>query len=254
MKPIRFYVMEDVPSTLHEILDVLTETKECEVVGSSDHIHTGCEDILSLQPDALLLDITLNGGTAFELIQKLKHHQFPLPPVVIMTGDPSYEAAQEAVDILGTSLIKLLEKPFWKNWPSEFQEIKTGILARMAQSRTESPDLIMRKTDGEVDLFVRSSHMTYRIVVSRILYLEAEAGFTTFVCLNDKRVKIRKTLNEILTSLPDFICRIGRNHAVNLHWLDQIDHETNELFLEGCKENFFIGEPYKANLKAALGI
>lgn len=255
MRLIRFYVMEDVPDSLREILETLRETTDCEVVGSSDDINVGYEEILSLKPDALLLDINLNGGTSFELIQKLRKNNFPIPPVVIMTGNPGFEAAQEAVDHIGPSLVKLLEKPFWKSWPTDFPVIKSTILGRMVQlQQQDDPDLLMKTMNAQEILFVRSSHMTYRIVVPDLLYIDAEKGFTTFVIRGGKTIKIRKTLSELIVKLPNYICRISRDKAVNLRWLEQIDHETDELFLEGCKENFFIGEPFKAGLKGALGI
>ncbi len=254
MKTIRFYVMEDVPDIRNEIIEMLNETNECEVIGSSDAIQTGYEEILALKPDALMLDIQLNGGNAFELIQLLKQNQFPLPPIVIMTGNPEFDAAQEAVDVAGSALVKLLEKPFWKTWPKDFPVIKAAILARMTQLHPEDPDLHLRIQDSKEELFIRSSHMTYRILLPDVLYLDAEKGFTTFVIRGGKSIKVRKTLNDLLTKMPSYLCRISRDKAVNLRWLEQIDHETDELFLNDCKVNFFIGEPYKASLKIALGI
>jgi two-component system LytT family response regulator len=254
MKPIRFYVMEDVPDTLKEILESLSETPDCEVLGFSDAVQTGYEDILALKPDALLLDITLNGGSAFELIRLLQGNNIRIPPVVIMTGEPEFDAASDALDTIGPSLVKLLAKPFWKTWPKDFPEIKTAILARMAQLHPEDPDLHFRIQDAKEELFIRSSHMTYRIVLPEVLYLDAEKGFTTFVLRGNKMIKVRKTLSELLEKLPPYFCRIARDKAVNLRHLDQIDHESSELFLDGCRENFFIGEPYKPSLKAALGI
>lgn len=254
MKTIRFYVMEDVPEVRHEIIQMLQETAECEVIGSSDNLQEGFEDILELKPEALMLDIQLIGGTAFELLRRLKEHQFSLPPVVIMTGNPEFDAAQEAVDVAGPALVKLLDKPFWKSWPREFPLIKSVILARIAQMNHDDPDLLLKSNLTGEELYVRSSHMTYRLIVPRILYLDAEKGFTTIVSQGDKAVKVRKTLNELMSKLPAYICRISRDKAVNLRHLEQIDHETDELFLDGCKENFFIGEPYKAHLKSLLGI
>lgn len=174
MKTIRFYVMEDIPDIRNEIIEMLNETNECEVIGSSDAIQTGYEEILALKPDALMLDIQLNGGNAFELIQLLKQNQFPLPPIVIMTGNPEFDAAQEAVDVAGSALVKLLEKPFWKTWPKDFPVIKAAIVARMTILHPEDPDLLLRMQDSKEELFIRSSHMTYRIILPDVLYLDAE--------------------------------------------------------------------------------
>lgn len=45
-----------------------------------------------------------------------------------------------------------------------------------------------------------------------------------------------------------------KNFVFNPGHFDQIDQETDELFLNDSKLNFFIGEPYKAGLKEALGL
>jgi two-component system LytT family response regulator len=254
MKPIRFYVMEDIPDVRDVIIEMLHETNECEVIGSADHIQTGYEEILRLKPDALMLDIQLNGGTAFELLRLLKLNQYQLPPIVIMTGNAEFEAAQEAVDVAGLALVKLLEKPFWKSWEQDFPIIKSAILARMSQLSHDDPDMLLKTNMFQEELYIRSSHMTYRIILADVLYLDAEKGFSTFVIKGNRTIKVRKTLTELLSKLPPYFCRISRDKAVNIRHLDQIDHESDELFLDGCKENFFIGEPYKAGLKTSLGI
>ena len=124
----------------------------------------------------------------------------------------------------------------------------------MAQLNGDDAEFKLRTINSVDELMVRSSHMTYRIVLNDLLYLDAEKGFTTFVIRGGKTIKVRKTLNDLMTKLPSYICRISRDKAVNLRHLDQIDHETDELFLTDCKVNFFIGEPYKAGLKEALGL
>ena len=254
MKTIRFYVMEDSPDVLKEILEALEETPDCEAIGSSASIQDGYEQIIQLKPDALLLDISLIGGTAFELIQLMKNNNLSIPPVIIMTGNPDYAKAGIAVDVIGPALVKLIDKPFWKTWPKEFPGIKATILSRMTQLHPDDADVILRTLNAQEELYIRSSHMTYRIVVPEILYIDAEKGYTTLHQRGGRIIKVRKTLNDLLSKLPPYVCRISRDKAINLRHLDQIDHETDELFLSDCKENFFIGDPYKAALKEALGI
>ena len=254
MKMIRFYVMEDMPGTLQAITEVLAETPGCEVAGHSDSIYQGYEEIISLSPDALLLDITLSDGTVFELISLLKQNNILIPPVIIMTGEPGFDVARKAVDLLGSSLITLLDKPFWSTWPKDFPSIKAAILARMATIKPDDGDLLLKENYLQEELFVRSSHMTYRIVMNDVLYINTKGGESTFMLRGGKSVKVSKTLNDLMSKVPSYICRISRDQSVNLRWLDQIDHETSELFLDGCKENFFIGDAYKNSLKSTLGL
>ena len=46
MKTIRFYVMEDIPDILKQVLEVLDETDDCEAIGSSPSIHEGYEQVI----------------------------------------------------------------------------------------------------------------------------------------------------------------------------------------------------------------
>jgi DNA-binding LytR/AlgR family response regulator len=115
-------------------------------------------------------------------------------------------------------------------------------------------ELKLRNTNSVDELMVRSSHMTYRILLPDLLYIDAEKGYTTFVIRGGKTIKVRKTLSELMPGLPSYICRISKSQAVNLLHLDQFDHISNEIYLQDSKENFIVGDAYKASVKEQLNI
>jgi DNA-binding LytR/AlgR family response regulator len=251
MKAIRFYVMEDVPDFLKEVINALEESEGCEVVGSSDTVSIGYADILSLKPDALLLDIQLFGGSAFDLVRMLRANGEPVPPIVIMTGNVQFEAAKEAVDACGSALVSIIGKPFWSNWKNEFPSIKATILSRLYQAHEyDDLDATVSINEAREVLFIRSNQMTHRFLIADIIYLEVGGeGQTYFIMLDGRKTLVRKTLNVLMGLMPEYIVRINRFHAVNIHKMLYINHEDGTMALEGMSKNIDIGDTYMQDLK-----
>ena len=253
MRKIRFYVMEDMPEVLVKIITILNNTPDCEVIGSSGDIQTGFEEIIELSPDVLLLDVLLMGGTAFELIQLLKENHTIVPPSIIMTSEPDFLKASKAVDLLGPSLVKLVDKSL-TSWESEFKAIKPSILARLTHLQQEDTELKFQTVNAVDELLVRSSHITYRIVMGEVLFLNAEQKETTFTTRDGKNIQVKKSLRELIQKLPPYFCQISRDTAINLRHLDHINHVNNALFLTGSKKAFYIGDQFRDKLKSALDV
>ncbi len=250
MKTISFIVLEDDPKFRNELITELNSTDGCEVIGSSDNVSEGYEQIIRLKPDALILDIELFGGTAFDLVRMMKSNGEEVPPIVIITANVVFEAASEALDVCGSSLVKLIGKPFWKNWETEFPAIKAVILSRLQKKESEDAHADLTLSDTKDVLYIRSSQITHRIKTANILYLEVIGEGQTTIVMNDHRqVPVRKTLTVLMGLLPDHICQISRFNAINIHRLLHINHEDDTLVLDGYAKPLTIGEKYKEELK-----
>ncbi len=96
--------------------------------------------------------------------------------------------------------------------------------------------------------------MTHRINVADILFLEvAGEGQTTFVMAGNRQVTVRKTLNVLMSLLPDHIRRINRFNAANIRRMLHINHEDATLILDGYSRPLSIGDTYMQELKSMLG-
>ena len=51
---------------------------DIEVVGEADSVETGVELILNEQPQLVLLDIDIKGGTGLHILQKIEPYNFAL--------------------------------------------------------------------------------------------------------------------------------------------------------------------------------
>src|SRR5690606_31854707 len=140
MKTIRFLVLEDDPQFRASLVEELNQTEGCAVVGEADDVEQGFDAIINLKPDALLLDLELFGGTAFDILRRLRAHDIPIPPVVIITANAVFEYAAEAVDVCGGALVKIIGKPFWSNWHAEYPHIRSGILSRISATGPTQQD------------------------------------------------------------------------------------------------------------------
>ncbi len=250
MKTISFIVLEDDPKFRNELIAELNATDGCEVIGASDNVSEGYEQIIRLKPDALILDIELFGGTAFDLVRMMKTNGEEVPPIVIITANVVFEAASEALDVCGSALVKLIGKPFWKNWEAEFPAIKAAIVSRLQKRESEDANAGLSVSPTKDVLYIRSSQVTHRIKTDNILYLEVMGEGQTTIVMNDHRqVPVRKTLTVLMGLLPDHICQISRFNAINIHRLLHINHEDDTLILDGYPKPLTIGEKYKDYLR-----
>jgi hypothetical protein len=67
--------------------------------------------------------------------------------------------------------------------------------------------------------------------------------------LDGRKTLVRKTLNVLMGLMPEYIVRINRFHAVNIHKMLYINHEDGTMALEGMSKNIDIGDTYMQDLK-----
>ena len=83
---IKFYVVEDEQANREAFVELLSEGSDTSVIGSAASVGHAFQDLLFKEPDALLLDVNLQDGNAFQLLDKLKKNNLTIPPTVIITG------------------------------------------------------------------------------------------------------------------------------------------------------------------------
>ena len=134
-RPITAYIAEDSGAVRERIADLLVSGGDISVVGQSPSAKDAIEGILLARPDAVVLDIQLQGGSGLEVIRAVRAHA-PEIMFVILTGHPNHRYrmafAQEGARAF-------LDKC------TEFELVKKEILAanlpRNATSRSHQPDI-----------------------------------------------------------------------------------------------------------------
>ena len=85
-KPLQVYVVEDSPIA-QRFLGSAIASVGAELDGCSDDAQAAIADVFALQPDVILIDISLASGSGFDVLQALQEHSLaPEAMKVVLTN------------------------------------------------------------------------------------------------------------------------------------------------------------------------
>ncbi|HTR57474.1 MAG TPA: response regulator [Casimicrobiaceae bacterium] len=93
-EPLHVYVVEDSP-VVQRLLGSAIEASGAELSGCSADAATAIGDVFALQPDLIVIDITLASGSGFDVLRALQEHSLvPEAVKVVLTNhaNPEYES------------------------------------------------------------------------------------------------------------------------------------------------------------------
>lgn len=92
--PMKIFLAEDSAVVRERLVAMVSELRGAEIVGYAEDARRATEYIVAFQPDVLLLDIQLSGGSGIEVLRKVTRMQ-PAPVVIILTNyaTPEYRLA-----------------------------------------------------------------------------------------------------------------------------------------------------------------
>lgn len=157
------------------------------IVGVYTSVNQALEYLNNNQIDLLLLDIQLEDGTGFDLLNQLTQQHFAL---VFTTAYNEY-----AIKAFKFSAIDYLLKPI------DPIELKNTINRVQKQHKNQLTAIAKNKSDQKIIL--KTIENRYIIPVTDILYLEADGAYTIFHTIND-RIMVSKNLKFYEQLLHDF--------------------------------------------------
>ena len=92
-KPLQVYVVEDSP-IIRRLLASTIEAARAELIGSSAGAQTAIAELSVLQPDLILIDISLDSGSGFDVLRALQERNLgPSAIKVVLTNhaNPEYQ-------------------------------------------------------------------------------------------------------------------------------------------------------------------
>ena len=180
------------------------------IVEEAEGVETGVQKINTFQPDVIFLDVEMNDGTGFDLMNRVSNPAFQL---VFTTAHNKY-----AVQAFKCSAIDYLLKPV------DFTELENSLQKAAAaisgNSLSKQMAVLMQqlsaKDNSEKQIVLKDSEASYFVKVADILYCEAEGSYTKFYVQNNTPIIISKNLSiyEELLALYGFI-RTHHSYLVN---------------------------------------
>ena len=188
------------------------------IIGEADSVVSGVEAIESLRPQVVFLDIQLNDGTGFDILEKVtSFNGAQKSHIVFITAHEQY-----AIKAFRFSALDFLLKPVD---PDELQKVIQKIKSEIEKNDSSSHiDLLLENIRKKVDNFKRIALSTsdgiHLFDVSDIIRCESEDNYTKFFIKNSKPILISKTLKEYEELLSEHgFERIHQSHLINLNYL-----------------------------------
>lgn len=183
---------------------------EIEIIGSFDSAQKGLEQIRSVHPDLLFLDIEMPNMNGFELLEKLEHFHFD---IIFTTAFDEY-----ALNAFKVSAVDYLLKPI-----SE-QDLRTAVdkvLERQNASQKQVDKImeqVKKNLSAEINKIpINTSRGIDFVNVSDIVYCRAESNYTFIYFTNNAKKLLAKTLKSFEESLPtSHFYRPHQSYIVNL--------------------------------------
>lgn len=199
-------IVEDSRLARAELRTLLAAHPDCEIVAEAADVASAVDALGRCQPDLLLLDIHLPGGSGFDVLDALD-----APPAVVFTT--AYD--QHALAAFARGAVDYLLKPIA---PARLAETLTRVRQRQ---RPSAPPPGGRKTLDDT-VFIRDGERCWFVRLADIAGFEACGNYAQ-AWFDGKQPLIARTLTQLEERLDEAVFfRASRSHLVNLHWVDAV--------------------------------
>ncbi|RPD37935.1 LytR/AlgR family response regulator transcription factor [Chitinophaga barathri] len=184
---------------------------QLELVAVASNVEEALQRISAHSPQLIFLDIEMQTGTGFDVLQQAGHHDFH---VIFTTAFDHY-----AIQAIKFSAVDYLLKPI------NLDELETAVNKAVKQMEGPMPDnrldLLLKnlnKPAGEdFCISLSTSEGVDFIPLSGIIRLEAKGPYTIFYLKDGRQIMVSKNLKEYEMSLQEHgFFRIHNSNMINL--------------------------------------
>ena len=232
------YIVDDESLARFTLKKKLAAYPEIDILGEASNITTALNEIPQKKPDILFLDIQLNEGTGFDLLNQLNFNC----KVIFITAYDEY-----AIRAFEINAIDYLLKPISnKRLKQAINRIKNP------KKNIESGNIVRLKYDDRYLVFTRD-YINF-IKISEIAFIKSSGDYTELKLTNGKIFLESKTMNQWELCLPENqFCRISRFYIVNFDYILKIEKTLSIpflLYIVGESEPIRISKSYYQRIKS----
>lgn len=214
----RAVVVDDIEKFRDNLIQDLSDyCPDIEVVGTADGVVSAAKEIKAKKPDVVFLDIQINQGTAFDLIEVLGEVDFK---IIFTTASDEY-----AIKAFKLSAIDYLLKPI------DIDELKSAVAKAQADNKDDYQLLksnIKEEDKSNKRLALHSQDKIEIIEIGNIIRCESNVNYTQFFFADGTKMLVTKTLKEFDKMLSEFgFYRVHQSHLIN------IDHLKEYIKIDG---------------------
>ncbi len=184
---------------------------ELEVTGTASNVEEGVAFINTQSPDIVFMDIEMQTGTGFDVLQQVKQRAFH---VIFTTAYDHY-----AIKAIKFSAVDYLLKPI--NLEELQHAVAKAIESIQQKAEGNKLELLirnLRRPAGEdFSISLSTSEGVEFIQLGHIIRLEANGPYTTFFMKESRKIMVSKNLKEYEILLTDHgFFRVHNSHIISL--------------------------------------
>lgn len=199
---------------------------EIASVSEAGGVKEGLNQIRILDPDLVFLDVEMDDGTGFDLLNQLPDFRFQL---VFVTAFNKY-----AVDAFKFSAIDFILKPVESTELIEAVHRATESLKnqQIAEQLEVMKSALKDLRSADQKIVLRDNKSLYFVKVSDIFHCEAQGSYTTFFLQDGSQIVVSRPLKEYENLLEEFgFVRSHHSHLVNIKRITRLDKADGGLLI-----------------------
>ena len=209
-------IIDDEKNVRLRIKDMILENfPQITIVGEADGVSSGVEASSNLKPELVLLDIRMDDGNAFDLLEKVRHHIFK---VIFITAHEEY-----AIKAIKFSALDYLLKPVSVgDLRIAFEKAENQILNDLKLQLASLHNNLQSPKNKTIVL--RSSEKIHLLEVNNIIRCEADRCYTSFYVNEQKKHVVSQPMKEYEDILSEYgFIRIHKSHLINMAYIESFD-------------------------------
>lgn len=240
-------IIDDEKRSRESLQHVLEENcPEIEIVGQADSVATGVESINKLQPDLLFLDIEMQDGTGFDLLEQVRGEQFD---VIFTTAFENY-----ALKALKMSAVDYLLKPIGDE---ELGDAVSKVVNKKTEKSSEKNfELLLQNLNsqsGNHKIALPTSEGLSFINVRDIIRCKADGSYTHFYFKDGTTFLVSKKIKEYEELLsPYHFQRVHHSHLINLDEVKKYVRGDGGYVVMSDGETVYVSKRKKEGFLSAL--
>lgn len=242
------YVIEDEVLARQELIYLLKDTGKIKVIGEAEDVHQALWDINEKQPDAVFLDIELEGGNGLELAKQFNNMK-KRPMIVFVTAYDEY-----ALDAFELDAVDYIVKPIDKNRLLKAVDklVKLSGTAHVEDTIDSAPST---KQNKKSTITVKEDDRIIVINTKDILYIGTE-NRQAYIQTLEKKYLTDTLLYKMKEKLSDNFVQVHRGYIVNTKKIAVLEPWFNRTYLIVLKNGskISVSRSYVKAIKQVLGL
>jgi len=204
--------------------DLAIYSPEVTVIGEANGVIEGAKLLKKLTPDVLFLDIQMQDGSGFDLLDILTDIRFQ---IIFITASDAH-----AIKAFQYAAIHYLVKPVDPDkLISSITQLKTRLSNESERYRFLN-DSLKNSARTQTKLALNTQEKIHIVNIADILRCESNVNYTEFYFTDHKKIVVTKTLKEFEEILSSHgFYRVHQSHLINTAYLKEFIKSEDELLM-----------------------